>query len=77
MTLVFMIAESNRFPVRLRKPAFASIGASYSRITSRSGLRQPAQFSASVFPFTVSASGCGSFPAARSSAITARTPPAR
>ena len=77
MTLVFMIAESNRLPERFRNPASGSIGASNARMTSRSSVNRPSQFSRMVRPLTVGASGCGSAPAARSSATTAGMPPAR
>ena len=48
MTLVFMIAESNRLPLRLRNPASGSIGAAYARMTSRSSVKRPSQFSRMV-----------------------------
>ena len=36
MTLAFMMAESNRLPLKFRKPALVFIGLSYSLITARS-----------------------------------------
>ena len=71
-----MIAESNRLPFRLMKPASFFSGAETVRITFSSMFSTLAQFAPIVLPLTVIASGFGSRPPFISSATTAGTPPA-
>ncbi len=54
ITLVFMIAESNRFPRSTVKPARVFIGSLNGLMTFVSTMLAPRQLSASVLPLTVS-----------------------
>ena len=75
MTLVFMMAESNRLPFMFKKPAFFCMGLLKGKMTLRLSLNLPSQFSLSSLPLAVTEGLI--LPCATNSAITAGTPPAR